>query len=88
MAETQKECFGILDRVFPEGKEGLREIVPGCSECPDKKACLQLALTTKEGLEFRGEVLDRSPARGLVGRLRRWSEKKELSRLMKQGKAK
>ena len=88
MAKIQKECFGILDRVFPEGGEGLRAIVPGCFECPDRKACLQAALTTKEGLEFKAEILDRSPARGLVGRLRRWSEKKQLSRLIKQGESK
>jgi hypothetical protein len=53
-------------------------------------ACLQVALETKEGLIFRGEILDRSPARGLAGKLKRWSERKELSRLMKekQGKGK
>ena len=63
------------------GNEGLREIVPSCFDCPDRKACLQAALQTEEGFELRSQALDRSSARGFVGRLRRWSEKKELSRL-------
>jgi len=44
---------------------------------------LETALATKEGLELRNEILDRTPAMGFLGRLTRWSEKKELSRLMK-----
>lgn len=84
MAESKKDCFGVLDKVFPMGKEGLREIVPGCFDCPDRKSCLQKALTTKEGLAFKNELLDRAPAKGLAGRFRRWSDKKQLSRLMKQ----
>ena len=83
MTNSQKDCFGILDRVFPVGKEGLREIVPTCFECPDKKPCLQAALKTGDGFKLRNEILDRSPANGFLGKLRRWSEKKELSRLNK-----
>lgn len=88
MKSTQKDCFGILDRVFPKGKEGLREVVPACLECPDKKSCLQAALQTEEGFRLRREVLDRSPAEGLMGRLKRWSERKELSRLSRQNREK
>lgn len=84
MAESPKDCYGVLDRVFPMGKEGLREIVSECVSCPYRKACLQAALRTKEGLLLRSEVLDRVPATGLSGRLRRWSEKKQLSRLIKK----
>jgi hypothetical protein len=88
MEGSKKDCFGILARVFPMGKEGLREIVPDCFDCPHKKACLQAALDTKEGLALRGEVLDRTPAGGLAGRLKRWSDKKQLGRLMKQRETK
>jgi len=83
MVHSDKDCFGILDKVFPMGREGLREVVPDCFECPHRKECLQAALLTEEGFELRSRVLDRSSAGGLVGRLRRWSEKKELSRLKK-----
>lgn len=84
MDKTQRECFGILDKVFPLGKEGLREIVSSCHRCYDLKTCLKAALNTKEGLALRNEILDRAATTGLVGRLTRWSEKKELSRLMKR----
>ncbi|MBC8418921.1 MAG: hypothetical protein H8E10_10050 [Desulfobacterales bacterium] len=83
MIPPRKDCFGILDNVFPMGKEGLREIVPACFECPERKGCLQTALETEEGFQLRSVALDRSSAGGLFGRLRRWSEKKELSRLNK-----
>ena len=90
MTETKKECFGILDKVFPMGEDGLRETVTTCFDCPEKVDCLRVALATKEGLMFRSKILDRAPAGGLAGRIRRWSEKKQLSRLLKekQGKVK
>ncbi len=86
MTDEKKACFGILEKVFPMGKDGLREIVPECFQCPNKKECLQAALKTREGLEFRSGILERAPANGLTGRLRRWSEKKSLSRQLKQKK--
>jgi len=88
MDKKKKDCFGILDNVFPMGDEGLREIVPACFDCPDKKACLQAALHTQQGLELKGELLEREPARGVVGRIRRWSERKTLSRRMKETRGK
>jgi hypothetical protein len=86
MTDLQKDCFGILDKVFPMGKEGLREIVPACFDCPDRKECLQAALNTEQGLVFRGEIVDRSPSSGLVGRFKRWSDRKDLSRRLNKKK--
>ena len=86
MTKPQKDCFGILDNVFPLGKEGLREIVQSCFDCPDRIPCLQEALNTRQGLMFRSEVINRYPSIGLVGRLKRWSEKKEISRRLEQKK--
>jgi len=85
MRDSHKDCFGVLDKVFPMGKEGLREIVPACFGCPRRQACLQAALETEEGFELRSQALERSSTGGFAGRLRRWSEKKELSRLKKAG---
>jgi len=79
-----KDCFGILGKVFPLGEKGFREIVPTCFDCSERIPCLKEALSTKEGLEMRSENLNRAAASGLIGRLQRWSQKKELSRLMKQ----
>lgn len=80
MIQTRKDCFGILDNVFPMGNEGLREIDPECFKCPDRKECLQDALKTEQGFELRSEALDRSSSGGLMGRLKRWSDKKALSK--------
>ena len=84
MTEPQKDCFGDLDRVFPMGKEGLREVPQNCFDCNDKKTCLQKALTTKKGLDLKRELLERTPFTGVVGWLKRWSEKKVLTQLAKQ----
>ena len=81
-----KDCFGILDRVFPMEEEGLRQVPSECMECPEKTECLRRALSTQEGLELKGEMLDRAAARGMIGRLQRWSRKKALSRRIKEEK--
>lgn len=85
---VEKECYGILDKVFPMGESGLREVVPECTECPEKVECLKEALATEEGFEMRAEILERASESGMIGRLRRWSRKKELSRQMQKGKEK
>lgn len=79
-----KECFGRLEKVFPMGEDGLREVEVGCFDCPVKKECLQKALSTREGLEFRASLLERTPVVGIGDRIRRWSQRKELSRRMKE----
>ena len=83
MIQSRKDCFGILNNVFPMGDEGLREIVPGCFKCAERKECLQAALQTDQGFELRSEALDRSSSGGLMGSLKRWSDKKTLSKRQK-----
>lgn len=78
--KSEKDCFGILEKVFPLGEGGLREITAACFECPEKTACLRAALDSREGLSLRARMLDRSPAEGVWDRLKRWSYRKELSR--------
>ena len=77
----KKECYGILDEVFPYGEEGLRVVPPDCLKCPDRLQCLKTAINTKEGCEMRSDNLRKIPARGFLDRVRRWSQKKELNRL-------
>jgi hypothetical protein len=79
--QSPKTCYGILDHVFPIGKAGLREVTSECFRCSEGPRCLREALSTKEGLEMRAALLERRGRGGLVGRLQRWSAKKELSRL-------
>ena len=77
----KKECFGMLNRVFPVSDRGYREVTPECFQCPERVSCLKQALTTKEGIEMRAQILDQAPVHGFMGRIKRWSQKKELSRL-------
>jgi len=83
----RKECFGMLDKVFPEGKEGLRQVPQGCFQCPEHTECLKSALETPEGISFRMELLNRTKPVGLVGRIKRWSERKALNRSLEHRKA-
>lgn len=82
--QPRKECFGILESVFPVGETDMREVVPECFVCADKTECLRAALSTLEGLSFREELLERRSLGGLTGLIRRWSQKKRLSDLMKR----
>jgi len=84
MITPPKDCYGILDNVFPMGTEGLREIVPECFKCADRVECLQAALNTEQGFKLKSEALDRSAPGGLMGRLKRWSDKKTLSKRQKR----
>ena len=80
MPRRAKDCFGILDKVFPIGEEGLREVGSMCLDCPDRRPCLQKALSTEDGIDFRNDILDRAAAKGLIGPLERWSERKRIFR--------
>ncbi|MBN1625535.1 MAG: hypothetical protein JW944_03335 [Deltaproteobacteria bacterium] len=82
--EEKKGCFGILDNVFPISDNGLREVPAECFQCPDRISCLKTAVSTEEGIKMREGVLDRAAKDGVIGRLQRWSRKKELHRLLKQ----
>ena len=84
----EKECFGILQSVFPLGVEGLREVPQGCFECPSRVACVRSALSTPEGVRMRAARVDRLASKGMMGRLDRWSRKKELSRLSREERKK
>jgi hypothetical protein len=77
----KKACYGNLDKVFPYGKEGLRMVPSECLDCQERLPCLKTAIGTKEGLEMRSDNLKRIPVKGVLDRIKRWSQKKELSRL-------
>jgi hypothetical protein len=80
---TEKECFGILDRVFPLEAGGLREVPEPCLRCPERVQCLRSALSSREGLLMKEEMMERAERAGMMGRLERWSRKKQLSRLLR-----
>lgn len=84
----ENECFGALQRVFPMGAQGLREVPSECFGCSRKTACLRTALSTPEGVRVQVEMVERAASKGMMGRFERWSRKKELSRLLREEKKK
>ncbi len=77
----KKDCFGILNKVFPMGEDGLRYVPNSCFECLDRVECLKQALNTPDGIEMREELLSRTEQGGIIGWIRRWSQLKELNRI-------
>lgn len=77
-------CFGDLNTVFPKGKRGFRETPEDCLLCPYKTACLKTVLEGINGLKVKEEMLDRAYACGKIGFFERWSQKKELKRMLKE----
>jgi len=77
--EKPPQCFGCLERVFPIGREGLRESPPGCLCCACKTECLRRALSGEQGIVVHEERLERAYRFGGVGFLERWSQQKRLA---------
>lgn len=76
----KKDCYGILDLVFPPGQNGLRETPSECFTCPERVECMRAAMKTEDGIRMQDSLLDRSVESGLRGRIRRWSRRKVLER--------
>ncbi len=75
------ECFGSLEKVFPRGPAGLREVSSGCWDCLARVECLRRAVNQGEQAEtIREEVAARSDGPGWSGFLRRWSRLKHKNR--------
>ncbi len=73
------ECFGNLGKVFPMGKNGLRETPEDCFfHCPVKTRCLKQAIATKDGTKVEEEIIERSTKAGAMNFLERWSRKKQV----------
>ncbi len=72
-------CFGILENVFPKGKDGLRHTPGACMKCDLKVECLKEAMS-KEKLTFEEEKVDRAYEAGQLSFLERWARKKSIYR--------
>ena len=74
------DCFGNLDRVFPQTDSGLRTTPEACSGCKHKTDCLRSAMNGADGFLVRQEAVDRAYAAGRIGFWQRWSKRKLLNR--------
>jgi len=79
-------CFAKLEVVFPEGEDGLRCTPESCFPCYYKTECLREAMKGKEGLKVKDEMVDRAYNSGMIGFFKRWSDKKEFHRKMREKK--
>ncbi len=77
--DTRPDCFGVLDRVFPMGKDGLRHSPEPCLECEQKTECLRTAIGRTGGVELEEEKVDRAYESGTIRFFERWAKKKSLS---------
>ncbi|MBU1274398.1 MAG: hypothetical protein KJ720_03410 [Proteobacteria bacterium] len=73
-------CFGDLERVFPNGSKGLREVAAGCWDCNHRLDCLRVAASGQGGEALAEEKARRGDPEGMVGFMRRWSRRKTASR--------
>jgi hypothetical protein len=74
------KCFGELETVFPQTKDGLRSTPEACLRCLHKTACLRSAMAGADGVKVREEIVDRAYDSGMMSFLERWSKKKDLKR--------
>ena len=81
---SSASCFGNLDVVFPIDEGGLRKIADNCFSCTYLRACLNQAMDGEAGLCFKEERIDRAYRNGLIGALRRWSEKKYIRKRIQE----
>lgn len=77
-------CFGDLEKVFPQGVDGLRHSPETCLACTHKTECLRRAMQGEQGFKVREEKVDRAYKSGMMGFLERWSKKKGLDTRKKQ----
>lgn len=82
----KKECFGMLEVVFPMGEDGLRHTPDACMACVCKTECLKTAVQQADGLRVEEERVDRAYQSGNISFLERWSKKKTLDRRRRQSK--
>ncbi len=79
-------CFGVLDIVFPLGRNGLRNTPESCMGCSHKTMCLKTAMTGRDGIKLEEEHMNRAYESGLISFMERWSKKKYLKRRIKKNR--
>lgn len=82
--KREPACFGVLERVFPLGTDGLRQTPAACLDCSRKIDCLRAAVAGREGYRLRSEVTDRAYRGGMISFFERWSKRKYFQRKLKK----
>ena len=80
---SRPECYGVLEKVFPRGKTGLREVRERCWNCAERVECLRAATAQGEQHRVLSEERagrDSALVGGVAGFLQRWSRLKHESK--------
>ena len=81
--QARPACFGDMEKVFPLGADGLREVPPDCWDCGQRVDCLKASVSSPGARQDMGEEMARREqdmTGGFSGFLRRWSRLKSQSR--------
>lgn len=76
----RQECFASLDKVFPFGDDGMREVAASCWDCSERVECLRAAVSGDRANQGQGRLDEEKAVQadgdGVGGFLRRWSRRK------------
>ena len=78
--DAKRDCFGILDKVFPMTGLGLRQTPNSCYDrcsVEIKTKCLEVPMTTRNGVKLEEELIERGTRTGTINFFERWSRKKQ-----------
>ncbi|CAO0820223.1 4Fe-4S Wbl-type domain-containing protein [Desulfarculales bacterium] len=72
------DCYGVLEKVFPRSKQGLREVQEQCWNCAERVECLRAAVSGQGQREMAEDNARRDSTLlgGVSGFLNRWSRLK------------
>ncbi|MFH1033074.1 MAG: hypothetical protein V1806_01080 [Pseudomonadota bacterium] len=76
------DCYGVLEKVFPRSKEGLREVQEQCWNCGERVECLRQAVSGQgpQGMSSDSAPRDGAILGGVGGFLNRWAKLKSESK--------
>ncbi|MCD6586040.1 MAG: hypothetical protein J7K96_09800 [Desulfobacteraceae bacterium] len=80
----KKNCFGVIDIVFPMYDDGLRHSPESCMVCSYKTECLRTAIQNPDGCKVQEELVDRAYASKNISFLQRWSKRKYIDKIKKE----
>lgn len=81
--QARPACFGDMEKVFPRGADGLREVPKDCWDCEERVDCLKAAVGSADARREMDEDMARREQEmtgGVTGFLRRWSRLKSQRR--------
>jgi hypothetical protein len=80
---TKPECYGVLEKVFPQGENKMRQVPDECWDCYHRVECLKQAVSKGSGhktMQIEEAAREEKITGGVHGFFKRWSRLKSLNR--------